>query len=188
MQTALRAGALLTITGAVAGLVLIFATDPAEAPAELAQESMALSLTSSAFEHEGTIPSRFTCDGENVSPALAIAGVPEGTQSLALIMDDPDAMKPAGKVWDHWVVFNIPPSTVEIPAGKEPEGVHGINSSGKTAYGGPCPPDAEHRYFFRLLALDAMLDVSQGATKQEVLAAAQGHIVEETTLMGRYAR
>lgn len=193
MQTALRAGALLVITGAVAGLVLIFATDPVEAPEELAQESMALILISSAFEHEGTIPSRFTCDGDNVSPPLVIADVPEGAKSLALVMEDPDVpkeLRPDG-MFDHWVLFNIPPETGSIAEGAT-VGVQGTHGGGKLGYTGPCPPPdyepSEHRYFFKLFALDTMLELPEGATKQEVLATAQGHIVEETTLIGRYAR
>jgi len=192
MQTALRAGGLLIIAGAVAGLVLIFATDPAEAP-EALNESMALSFISPAFEHEGTVPSRFTCDGDNVSPPLAITGVPEGTQALAIVMDDPDVpkqLRPDG-VFDHWVLFNIAPSTGSIEEGAS-AGVRGANGRGDAKYTGPCPPTqyepAEHRYFFKLYALDTMLDLPEGSSKQEVLAAMQGHVLEETTLMGRYKR
>src|SRR3989344_3756800 len=151
MQTALRAGGLLIIAGAVAGLVLIFATDPVEAPEELTQESMALTLISSAFEHEGTIPSRFTCDGENVSPPLVIVDVPEGSRSLAIVMDDPDVpkqLRPDG-VFDHWVLFNIAPETGSIAKGAT-VGVSGANGRGDAKYTGPCPPPqyepAEHRY------------------------------------------
>lgn len=193
MQTALRAGALLVITGAVAGLVLIFATDPAEAPEELAQESMALTLISSAFEHEGTIPTRYTCDGDNVSPPLVIADVPEGAKSLALVMEDPDVpkeLRPDG-MFDHWVLFNIPPETGSIAEGAT-VGVQGTHGGGKLGYTGPCPPreyeSSEHRYFFKLFALDTMLELPEGATKQEVLAALEGHVLAETTLMGKYAR
>lgn len=152
-----------------------------------------LTLTSPAFENGSSIPSRFTCDGDNMSPPLSWSGVPEGTKSLALIMDDPDvpkALKPDG-VFDHWTLFNIPPETREIPEGGS-VGVPGVNGAGKKAYTGPCPPPqyepSEHRYFFRLYALDTMLSLSSGASKKEVLAVMQGHILAETELLGRYKR
>jgi len=151
-----------------------------------------LSLTSSAFENGKSIPSKYTCDGNppagGVSPPLSWSGVPEGATSLVLIMDDPDAIKPAGKVWDHWVVFNIPPDTVSAEEGRGPNGVQGVTSSGKGGYGGPCPPDAKHRYFFRLYALDSDLSLEEGATKADVLAAMDGHIIGQGELMGKYQR
>lgn len=149
-----------------------------------------MKLTSQAFEHEGSIPPKHTCDGENISPPLSIEGVPEKAKSLALIMDDPDVPKNLREdgMWDHWVVFNIPPSTSEIPEGQEPEGVHGKGTGNNTDYYGPCPPDREHRYFFKLYALDTELDLKEGATKAEVERAMAGHIIEETQLMGRYER
>lgn len=147
-----------------------------------------LTLSSSAFEEGGLIPSKYTCDGENVNPELSISGVPEGTVSLALIMDDPDAVKPAGHVWDHWVKFNIPPTVTKIDENSDPEGVSGITSREVLTYGGPCPPDGEHRYFFKLYALDTKLSLREGATKAEVERAMEGHILEETQLMGRYDR
>jgi hypothetical protein len=113
-----------------------------------------MKLTSSAFENEGSIPSEFTCDGDDISPPLTISEVPENTKSLALISDDPDA--PVG-TWDHWVVFNIPPDTREIAKGTEPPGVAGKNSWGRTGYGGPCPPSGTHRYFFKLYSLHTQL-------------------------------
>jgi len=103
-------------------------------------------------------------------------------------MDDPDAIKPAGKVWDHWVIFNMPPDTTEILEGTEPQGIHGIGTSGNLKYHGPCPPDGEHRYFFKLYALDMMLDLAEGVTKSEVENATQGHVIEQTELVGRYNR
>lgn len=147
-----------------------------------------MKLASSAFEHEGSIPAVYTCDKANVSPPLVFSDVPAGAQSLALIMDDPDAVKPAGKVWDHWVVFNMPPDTAELSEGSVPPGVQGKNSGGQSAYAGPCPPDAEHRYVFRLYALDTTLDLSEGVTKADVEQAMTGHIIEQAELVGRYER
>jgi len=149
-----------------------------------------MKIISSQFIHEGLIPSVYTCDGKNISPPLSISGVPEGTKSFVLIMDDPDvpkSIRPDG-VWDHWVVFNIPPETREISENKNPPGVPGAGTSGKLAYGGPCPPDREHRYFFKLYALDTMLGLSEGAKKSEVERIMAGHIVDEALLMGRYDR
>ncbi|QQG38409.1 MAG: YbhB/YbcL family Raf kinase inhibitor-like protein [Candidatus Kaiserbacteria bacterium] len=152
-----------------------------------------LTLSSAAFAHEASIPSEYTCDGKGTSPPLSISGVPEGTKSLALIADDPDVpkqLKPDG-VFDHWVLFNIPPTTVEIPAGGS-AGTAGANGAGNYAYTGPCPPPqyepSEHRYFFTLYALDAELPLAEGASKQEVLAAMAGHMIQETQLMGKYKR
>ena len=147
-----------------------------------------MELKSNAFENNGKIPSKHTCDGENVNPQLSISEVPENSKSLVLVMDDPDAVKPAGKVWDHWIVFNIPPETKEIPEAQEPQGIHGNGTGGNLNYKGPCPPDAEHKYFFKLYALDTTLDLSEGASKGEVEAAMQGHILEQTELTGRYER
>jgi hypothetical protein len=151
-------------------------------------------IESFAFKHEGEIPSRFTCDGEGINPELLIKEVPPETKSLALILDDPDipdfAKKSIGaEVFDHWVMWNISPDTTEINQGSEPaDAVVGQNSAGKSEYAAPCPPDKEHRYFFRLYALDTMLSLSKNSTKKDLLEAMQGHILEETELMGRYER
>ena len=147
-----------------------------------------MELKSSVFENNGKIPSKYTCDGDNINPQLSISGVPKNAKSLVLIMDDPDAIKPAGKVWDHWIVFNIPPETKEIPESQEPQGVQGITSFGRLGYGGPCPPDAEHKYIFKLYALNTELDLNKGVTKKEVEAAMQEHIIEKTELIGMYER
>ena len=147
-----------------------------------------MKLTSPVFEHEGLIPSKYTCDGENISPPLSIEDVPEGAKSLVLLMDDPDVPKtirPDG-MWDHWVVFNIALSILKIDEGLAPAGVCGVNTGGKNGYQGPCPPDREHRYYFKLYALDCELDLLAGASKSEVQDAMQGHIVKESILMGRY--
>ena len=148
-------------------------------------------LESSVFEHGGAIPAKYTCDGENINLPLKITDVPEGAKSLVLIMDDPDVpknLRPDG-MWDHWLVWNIPPETTGILEGKEPAGVVGKNTGGSFGYRGPCPPDREHRYFFKLYALDTMLDLSPEATTKSALEAAmQNHILSQVELMGRYDR
>ena len=159
----------------------------------VSQHNQALALTSSAFEPQGTIPSRYTCDGENVNPPIEIQGVPENAASLTLIMDDPDIPtfvkeKYNSEVYDHWVVFNLPADTTELAEATTPPGVQGANSEGTSIYIGSCPPDREHRYFFKLYALDTMLDLPEGSTKQDVEAAMEGHILAEAELIGRYER
>jgi Raf kinase inhibitor-like YbhB/YbcL family protein len=137
------------------------------------------------------MPKTYTCQGRDVSPPLAIAGVPAGAKSLALLMDDPDAPDPAAPkmVWDHWVVFNIPPGTNEIPEGGVPSGsVVGKNSWPKNAYGGPCPPIGTHRYFFKLYALGTTLPLGPDATKKDVERAMQGHVLEKAELVGLYKK
>ena len=149
-----------------------------------------MKLSSAAFEESGKIPAKYTCDGANINPPLEISDVPSTTKSLALIMEDPDVpkdLRPDG-MWDHWVVFNIPPGTAEIPEGQEPPGTHGSGTSGNQNYFGPCPPDREHRYFFKLFALDSELNLQEKATKSELEKAMEGHILEKTELMGRYER
>lgn len=144
-----------------------------------------LSLTSTAFEHKASMPSKYTCDGPNTSPPLSWGGTPEGTASFALIMDDPDA---PGGTWDHWIVFNISPSVHGVAEGEEPEGMPGTSSFGSTGYGGPCPPSGTHRYVFRMYALDRDLDLQGGASKQEVLDAMKEHIIAQAELIGMYQR
>ena len=149
-----------------------------------------MELKSSAFEHEGKIPSKHTCDAENVSPPLEMLEVPKGTKSLTLIMHDPDVPKHLREDgnWDHWVVFNIPPETKQINEGEEPKGVGGNSTYGKPGYGGPCPPDREHRYYFTLYALDIELDLPGGSTRSEIESALEGHVLEKVVLMGKYER
>jgi|SRR5579862_4971164 len=149
-----------------------------------------MQLTSAAFKNKEKIPSKYTCDGSNVNPELSISHVPPSAQCLVLIMDDPDVPPTvrADKMWDHWVVFNIPPQTTHIAENSQPPGVPGRNTGGKLNYQGPCPPDREHRYFFKLYALDTLLSLPQGASKKEVEAAMKGHILAQTELMGRYER
>tara|TARA_Y100000310_G_scaffold89923_1_gene87148 strand:- start:97944 stop:98405 length:462 start_codon:yes stop_codon:yes gene_type:complete len=152
-----------------------------------------MKLTSSAFTHEEFIPDKYTCEGENINPPFLIEGTPDGTKSFAIIMDDPDVpaeVRPE-QLWDHWIVFNIPGDTVEITENSNP-GVKGKGSYPHLNYGGPCPPPqyspTTHRYFFKLYALDIMLDLPEGATKKQVEEAMQGHILEQTALMGKYDR
>jgi Raf kinase inhibitor-like YbhB/YbcL family protein len=152
---------------------------------------MALEITSSAFAEGEMIPTRYTCDGPDVSPDLAWSGVPETAQSLALICDDPDA--PVG-TWVHWVLFNIPagvsglPSEIPPDANMENGARHGTNDFGRLGYGGPCPPGGTHRYFFKLYALDTALDLESGITKARLLEAMEGHIMAEAQLMDKYKR
>ncbi len=149
-----------------------------------------MKLTSTAFEHQGKIPSKYTCDGANISPPLRLSDVPAQAKSLVLIMDDPDVPKHLRQdgMWDHWVVFNIPVSLTELKEGEEPEGTHGIGTSNNLNYYGPCPPDREHRYFFKLYALDTELKLPEKAKKQQVETAMEGHVLAKTELMGRYER
>ncbi|TFG50031.1 MAG: YbhB/YbcL family Raf kinase inhibitor-like protein [Anaerolineales bacterium] len=144
-----------------------------------------MSLTSPAFNNGEAIPTQYSCDGEDLSPDLDWFGIPQGTQSLALIMDDPDA--PVG-TWIHWVLYNIPADKPGLRTGITGAGLDGTNSWGSTGYGGPCPPGGTHRYFFKLYALDMMLDLNPGAKKQALLAALEGHILAQAELMGTYTR
>lgn len=149
-----------------------------------------MKIESSAFKEGALIPQKFTCDGQDLSPALRFTDVPKEAKSLALVVDDPDVPPAvrADRNWDHWVVWNIPPATHDIGEGGAPKGVQGRNSWGKNVYGGPCPPDREHRYFFKLYALDTMLELPATAGKPELLAAMKGHVMEQAQLMGRYDR
>jgi hypothetical protein len=149
-----------------------------------------MQLTSSAFDPGGKIPSQYTCDGANINPPLAIADVPAAAKSLVLIMDDPDVPKHlrADGMWDHWIVFNLPASLRQILAGEEPDGIHGLGTSKNLNYYGPCPPDREHRYFFKLYALDSVLGLAEGVSKPQVEAAMAGHVLVQAELMGRYER
>jgi Raf kinase inhibitor-like YbhB/YbcL family protein len=154
-------------------------------------DSMNLRIYSSAFEDGGMIPSKYTCDGADISPPLAWSGLPEGTKSIAIINDDPDA--PMG-TWVHWVIYNIPPTAQGLGEDikrveKLPDGtLQGKNSWGRIGYGGPCPPGGTHRYFFKIYALDKMLNLKPGATKEELLTAMKGHILAQAQFYGKYSR
>jgi Raf kinase inhibitor-like YbhB/YbcL family protein len=156
---------------------------------------MALALTSTAFTNDGAIPKLYTCQGKDVSPALAWSGLPAGTKSLALIVDDPDAPDPAAPkmTWVHWVLYNLPVSasglpeavaTVALPAGTR----EGKNDWKRTGYGGPCPPIGRHRYFHKLYALDVVLPDLKQPTKAELERAMQGHVLGNAELMGTYQK
>ncbi len=155
---------------------------------------MAFSLTSPAFEQGGKIPSRYTCEGEDASPPLAFAGTPEGTKSLALVVDDPDAPDPQApkRVWVHWVLYNLPPDSKGLPENAEAKGlppgsVVGVSDRNETSYHGPCPPTGRHRYFHKLYALDTTLP-AKPLTKAGLEAEMQGHVLAEATLMGTYQK
>ena len=152
---------------------------------------MEITITSSAFADGELIPSEYTCDGRNVSPPISLDGVPQSAESIAIICDDPDA---PSKTWVHWVVFNLPVDTKEleedVPANSTlPNGAkQGETDFGRIGYGGPCPPSGTHRYFFKAYALDTMLELSAGATKEQLLDAMAGHIIAEGQLIGKYKR
>ena len=147
---------------------------------------MSLELTSDAFANGQSIPAKYTCTGRNISPALAWGNPPAGTQSFALIMDDPDA--PAG-TWVHWILFNIPADTRSLQENVDTSGLSvGKNSWGNLSYGGPCPPSGTHRYFFKFYALDSALSLSPGATKEQLLKTMEGHILAQTELMGTFSK
>lgn len=150
-----------------------------------------MKLESPAFKNMGSIPTKHTCEGDNVAPSLTWSDVPQGTKSLALIVDDPDAPDPqAPKVtWVHWVVFNIPSTAHELPEGHAlPAGaVQGVNDWKRAAYGGPCPPIGRHRYFHKLYALDTTLPLKQ-PTKVALEKAMQGHVLAKAELVGTYEK
>lgn len=147
---------------------------------------MTLHLMSSAFNQNGPIPSKYTCDGDNISPPLRWEGAPKETKSYVLIVDDPDAPR---KTWTHWVVYNISPTTSECKEGAAPGGaLQGVNDFGNANYGGPCPPSGTHRYFFKLYALDTVVTLPRGASQQQVEAQIKPHILGEAQLMGTYSR
>ncbi len=153
---------------------------------------MAFMITSGGFADGEAIPSKFTCDGENISPQLSWTHAPVGTKSLALIADDPDA--PAG-TWTHWVLLDLPASATELSEGQPQTGelpgggVQGKNDFGKIGYGGPCPPPGNpHRYFFKLYALSSNLSLQPGASKQDLEHAMEGYVLAETQIVGTYKR
>ncbi len=159
-------------------------------------EAAAMEISSPAFTDHGMMPSRFTCEGEDVSPELVIRGVPADAKSLALIVDDPDAPDPAAPrmIWTHWVLYNLPPDTTTIPEGARPG--HGLPASvregrndwGEPGYRGPCPPIGRHRYFFRVYALDTMLSDLRLPTRAKLLQAIEGHVLDQAELVGLYEK
>ena len=156
---------------------------------------MTLSLNSPDFAHNGPMPARLTCDGQDLSPQLHWSGLPAGTQSLALIVDDPDAPDPAAPrmTWVHWVLYNMPPTATGLPEGVVvralPPGTReGLNDWGRTGYGGPCPPIGRHRYFHKLYALDTVLPDLGRSTKAVLEQAMAGHVLASTELVGTYQK
>jgi len=198
MRRASCLGIILCFVGVMA-LVAVFRS-PMDRTAAYAERkrgvtAMTLKITSPAFSHNEEIPSKYTCDGEDISPALEWSGPPEGTKSIALIVDDPDAPDPdAPKMtWVHWVLYNIPPSATGLPQAAKsqdlPEGTkEGLNDWQRTGYGGPCPPIGRHRYFHKLYALDAVLPDLGNPTKEDLQKAMEGHILARAELVGTYQR
>ncbi|XGI84634.1 YbhB/YbcL family Raf kinase inhibitor-like protein [Halorutilales archaeon Cl-col2-1] len=147
-------------------------------------------LSSPAFEDGGEIPREYGYTNRNVSPPLEVDEVPDEAESLVLIVDDPDAVEPAGKVWDHWVVWNLDPSTREISEDADVGSLGGVeakNDYGDRGYGGPNPPDREHSYRIRIYAVDTTLDIPETSTKEDVLDAVDGHVVSEAGISGRFS-
>jgi Raf kinase inhibitor-like YbhB/YbcL family protein len=159
------------------------------------EETMSLTITSTAFTDGGEIPSRYTCQGDDTSPPLDWRGVPATARSLVLIVDDPDAPDPKAPrmTWVHWVLFNLPPDLEGLPEGATPHDLppgtgQGMNNWNRTGYGGPCPPVGRHRYFHKLYALDTMLELSGKATSKALETAMQGHVVGQAQLVGTYQK
>jgi hypothetical protein len=157
--------------------------------------AMSLAISSPDFAHNGTIPARYTCEGDDVSPGLAWAGVPAGTRSLALIVDDPDAPDPAAprRTWVHWVIYNLPPTSDGLPPAVPSrmlpgQALQGKNDWGRVGYGGPCPPIGRHRYFFKLYALDVVLPDLGQPDKPRLERAMKGHVLAQQQLVGTYAK
>jgi Raf kinase inhibitor-like YbhB/YbcL family protein len=160
---------------------------PTEALPGIDEPALPFQLISTAFEQGGPIPAKYSCKGEDISPSLAWGDPPTGTQSLALIMDDPDA--PSG-TWDHWIMLDISTDLRELPEGIKAGDlgvIFGKNSWGRSDYGGPCPPSGTHRYFFKLYALDTTLNLDETAGKSQVMAAMEGHVLAEADLMGTFS-
>ncbi len=149
-----------------------------------------MEITSPSFKEKGIIPSKYTCEGAEVSPPLHFTGIPKNAISLVLIMDDPDVPKSlrADGMYDHWILFNMLPSLHKIEEDSVPLCKSGMTTAGHTRYVGPCPPDREHRYFFKLYALDTMLNLLSGSSKKEVEKAMHGHILAEAQLIGLYEK
>lgn len=148
-------------------------------------DPVSLKVTSSAFRDGGKIPAKYTCDGSNVNPPLRVANLPKAAKSLVLIADDPDA---PGKVWIHWLVWNIDPKTPEIREGSVPiNAVEGTSDFGKPGYGGPCPPSGSHRYYFKVYALDTTILLPSSSKKEALEKAMVGHVLTKGSLMGTYS-
>ena len=146
--------------------------------------SEVLMIVSPAFSENEKVPVKFTCDADNINPQLDISGIPQGTASLVLIVDDPDA---PGGTWVHWTLWNIDPATTSILENSVPSGaVEGVTDFGVPGYGGPCPPSGTHRYFFKIFALDITLDLDSSSTVTDIESAIQGHVLDSGELIGLY--
>jgi Raf kinase inhibitor-like YbhB/YbcL family protein len=179
------------LTIVLLAVLLVACRGAAQETAAIVEAPVSIELASPAFAPGEAIPARYTCDGDDISPPLQWQGTPAAAQTLALIMDDPDA--PRG-TWVHWLLYNIPATATGLPEAVGPSGpgpggsVQGNNSWNRAGYGGPCPPSGAHRYFFKLYALDTELDLAAGASKEALLAAMEGHILAQGELMGAYRR
>lgn len=182
-KAALWAGFLLNVT--------VLAASPVAAE----EATMTFKITSPAFAEGTSIPAKYTCEGDDISPPLAWSGVPDGTKRLVLIVDDPDAPDPAApqRTWVHWVAYDIPADAAEIGEDANANGLPagtktGLNDWKRADYGGPCPPIGRHRYFFKLYALDTTLDDLNSPTKADVVAAMKGHVLGEAQIIGTYQK
>lgn len=179
----------LSVVGFI--LMALAACRASDIDSELPKLAPTIQLQSSAFAANASIPEQYTCDGEDRSPPLRWEALPSETQSLVLIADDPDA---PGGTFVHWVLYNLPPQTRQLPSGVAPDSqgpyqsIQGKNGFGKIGYRGPCPPSGTHRYFFKIYALDQEIEIAPGAKKNKVLRAVKDHIIATGELMGRYSR
>ena len=176
----------------IAAVALIAAAACGGGGDKLATSGPTIGITSPSFSEGSAIPSRYTCDGEDLSPPLSWSGIPQGTRSLALIADDPDA---PGGTWVHWVLYAVAPDVTEIEEGSAGAvstaigAIDGTNDFRRLGYGGPCPPPGgPHRYLFKLFALDSEPELNEGATKKDLVRAMEGHVLAEGRLMGTYRR
>jgi Raf kinase inhibitor-like YbhB/YbcL family protein len=189
------------VTLAILVAVVVIVLDPGQSSApttEISTETQIeeitnikyMKITSSAFDSGASIPSKYTCDAEDINPPIEINEIPQGTRSLALIVDDPDANKVVGHTWDHWVVYNIPPETKKITENSIPnDSVQGNTSFGKPGYGGPCPPAGDpHTYYFKAYALDVLIDSAEPLDKKTLEEKMEGHIIASAELTGTYQR
>ena len=195
LRTAYPSASLRRRTSGRIALLALLGLLPLSPSAADKEAKAMMTLTSSAFAHNGAIPRKHTCDGQDLSPALAWSGVPAGAKSLVLIVDDPDAPDPAAPkmTWVHWVLYNLPPSAEGLPEAVAPSALpagtrEGANDWKRTGYGGPCPPVGRHRYFHKLYALDVVLADLGKPTKAQLEKAIQGHVIAQAELIGTYQR
>jgi Raf kinase inhibitor-like YbhB/YbcL family protein len=193
MRFGYRQAALLLRRLSDAALIAVALIATMTAMPALAREEGSMRITSTAFTHQGAIPTIYTCEGKDISPPLAWTEIPAGAKSLTLVVDDPDAPDPAAPkmTWVHWVLYNLPTANGGLPEGVKtlPKGTkEGVNDWKRTGYGGPCPPIGRHRYFHKLYALDVGLEDLKHPTKAKLEEAMKGHIIGEAQLMGTYQK